>query len=328
MPRYAIMSQQYPHEHSLGRGAQAPSQIPLRGWWQVLKRTWREATDDNLGLIAAGVAFYGFLAMVPLLASLVLTYGIVVDPAEAAKHIREWTAMVPRDAASLIAEQLDGVVKTSSDKKGFGLVFALGLAIYGAMKGAQALILALNIVYEESEKRGFVRLLILQLVMVLAAVAVAIALLTAISLSAALETFVAGVGAAAALLVKLCGWLVAAALASAAVATLYRVAPSRANPCWRWVTPGSIFATIGVLATTAGFGWYAASLGDYNATYGSLGGVVVLLLWLWLSAYVLMLGAELNAELERQTEHDSTTGPERPLGERGAKMADVVAPEG
>ena len=313
-------------DHS-GRNADAPSQIPLRGWWQVLKRTYAEATDDNLGLIAAGVAFYGFLAMVPLLASLVLTYGIVVDPAEAARHIRDLTTMVPRDAAKLIAEQLDGILKTSVDKKGFGLLLALGLAIYGAMKGAQALIIALNIVYEEREKRGFIKLTLLQAAMVFAAIAVAAALLTAISLSAALETFVANIGPLAAFIVKIIGWIVAAGLASAAVASLYRVAPSRADPRWRWVTPGSTFATIGVLAATAGFGWYAASLGDYNATYGSLGGVVVLLLWIWLSAYVLLLGGELNAELERQTERDSTTGPEAPLGQRQATMADAVAPE-
>lgn len=322
--RYRIM----PKSHPTGRDADAPSQIPLRGWWQVLKRTYAEASDDNIGLIAAGVAFYGFLAMVPLLASLVLTYGIVVDPAEAAKHIRELTAMVPRDAATLIGEQLDSIVRTSVDKKGFGLLLALGLAIYGAMKGAQALIIALNIVYEEAEKRGFVRLLMLQAVMVVAAVAVAGALLTAISLSAALEAFVGRIGDLAALAVKLLGWLLAAMLASAAVAALYRVAPSRADPRWRWVTPGSVVATLGILATSAGFAWYAASLGDYNATYGSLAGVVVLLLWLWLSAYVLLLGAELNAELERQTERDSTTGPERPLGQRNATMADTVAPSG
>ena len=306
--------------------AETPAQIPLRGWWQVLKRTYRESSDDNIGLIAAGVAFYGFLAMVPLLASLVLTYGIVIDPAEAARHMRDLTAMVPQDAARLIAEQLDGIVKTSSDKKGFGLLLALGLAIYGAMKGAQALIIALNIAYEETEKRGFVRLLGLQAGMVLAAVAVAMALLTAISLSAALEKFAGDLAPAAAFAVKIIGWVIAAALASAAIAALYRIAPSRADPLWRWVTPGSILATLGILGTSAGFGWYAARLGDYNATYGSLGGVVVLMLWLWLSAYVLMLGAELNAEIERQTERDSTTGPAQPPGQRNAKMADAVAP--
>ena len=316
-----------PNQYPAGRNADSPVEIPARGWWQVLKRTCSEASDDNLGLIAAGVAFYGFLAMVPLLASLVLTYGIVVDPAEAAEHIRALTAMVPQEAAALIADQLDGIVRTSIDKKGFGLLLALGLAIYGAMKGAEALITALNIVYEEEDDRGFVRLLLLQLAMVLAAVAVVIALLTAISLSAALESLVTGIGSAAALAVKGLGWAIAAGLAGAAVATLYRIAPSRADPKWRWVTPGSAFALVGILVTTAGFGWYAASLGNYNATYGSLGGVVVLLLWLWLSAYVLLLGAELNAELERQTERDSTIGPEKPMGQRNARMADVVAPD-
>ena len=140
---------------STGRDAVSPAEIPLRGWWQVLKRTYSEAGNDNLGLLAAGVAFYTFLAMVPFLASLVITYGLVVDPAEAALHIRDLTAMVPKDAAQLIADQIDGIVKTSVDKKGFGLLLTLALSIYGAIKGAGPVVTALNIVYEETEKRSF-----------------------------------------------------------------------------------------------------------------------------------------------------------------------------
>lgn len=291
-----------------------------------MKRTYREARTDNLALIAAGVAFYGFLALIPLLAALVLIYGIVIAPAEAARHIRELAQLVPADAARLIADQLENIIRTSANKKGLGLLLALGLSLYGAMKGAEAIITALNIVYEEREKRAFFQLLTLQAEMTVGAVAVAIVLLTAASLSAALEVQAGGIAPAAALAAKFFGWLVAAAITSTAIAVLCRVAPSRADARWRWVTPGSVVATLGIVATSAGFGWYAANFGNYNTTYGSLGAVVVMLLWLWLSAYALLLGAELNAELERQTKRDSTTGPELPMGQRHARMADIVAP--
>ncbi|WP_328799450.1 YihY/virulence factor BrkB family protein [Sandaracinobacteroides hominis] len=312
----------------VGTDADAPWEIPPRGWWQALKRCRHEAMTDNLALIAAGVAFYGFLALVPLLGALVLTYGILVDPVDAARHIRELTRLVPADAARLIADQLENIVRTSAGKKGLGLLLALGLSLYGAMKGAEAMITALNIVYEEREKRGLVQLVVLQAQMTVAAVGVAILMLSAATLSAALEAWAGGFAAVAVTGAKLFGWLLAASISSAAIAALYRVAPSRHVARWQWVAPGAVLATFAMVATSGGFGWYAANLGSYNTTYGSLGAVVVLMLWLWLSAYGLLLGGELNAELERQTERDTTTGPELPMGQRGARMADLAAPAG
>lgn len=309
-----------------GAAAATPAQIPPRGWWQILKRVYAEASADNLGLIAAGVAFYGFLAMVPLLGALVLTYGLLASPADVASHIRELTAQVPADAARLIDEQLTSLVQTSADKKGWGLLLAIALALYGATKGAGALVTALNIVYEEDDKRGFIISNLVNIAITLGAIVVAFALIFAASASHALEGFAGRISPAVALLAKVAGWLLAAAVASGAIAALYRYAPARANARWSWLTPGSSFATIGIVGATACFGWYAASFGNYNATYGSLGAVVVLLFWLYLSAYVLILGGELNAELERQTAADTTTGPERPLGSRNARMADEVAP--
>ncbi|QXQ06378.1 YihY/virulence factor BrkB family protein [Sphingosinicellaceae bacterium] len=311
-----------------GRDAATPLEMPARGWWQILKRTYVEAGKDNLDLIAAGVAFYGFLAMVPLLGAMVLTYGLVVDPADLAKHMHALTGLVPGDAAKLIDEQLVSVAKTAAGKKGLGLALALALALYGAMKGAGAVVTALNVAYEQRETRGFIRTTMVNAAVTLAAVLMAVALLLATSVTGFLEDLARGLGDGAALAIKLAVWAATACLASAAVAALYRYAPARTHAQWHWLTPGSVLATLGLVLTALGFGFYAANFGNYNATYGSLGAVVVLLLWLYLSAYVLLLGAEFNAELEHQTERDTTAGDEKPMGQRGAKMADEVAAEG
>lgn len=308
-----------------GRNAGSPLAIPLAGWWAVLRRTHAEAVADNLGLIAAGVAFYGFLALVPLLGALVLAYGLFVDPADIARHMHAVTTMVPADAARLIDGQLAAVASTAAGKKGFGLMIALVLALYGAMKGAGAVVIALNVAYEQPETRGFVGTTLVNAAITVGAVVVALAAILAGSITGAAEDLARSWSPAAATAVEYLSWLVAAGLASAAVAALYRFAPCRAAAKWRWLTPGSVLATLGWAAMTSGFGFYAAHFGNYNATYGALGAVVVLLMWLYLSAYVLLLGAELNAELEHQTAVDSTTGPALPMGERHAAMADKIA---
>ena len=312
---------------SPGRDATTPTAVPVRGWWQVLKRTYAESTNDNLGLIAAGVAFYGFLAMVPLLGAMVLTYGLAVDPADVSKHMQALTGVVPGEAAKLINEQLKNVVATTTGKKGLGLALALLLAVYGAMKGAGAVVTALNIAYEEEDNRGFLKTTLVNAAVTVTAILLAVALMLAASITALLQDLVHSLGSGAQVGIKVLSWAVVAALASFAIAALYRYAPARSKPQWKWITPGSILATLGLLVGTLGFGFYAANFGNYNATYGSLGAVVVLLLWLYLSAYVLLLGAEFNSELEHQTARDTTVGQEKPLGARGAKMADEVANE-
>lgn len=309
-----------------GRQADRPSDIPGRGWWHVLKRTWAEATADNLDIIAAGVAFYLFLALVPLLAALVLTYGLIVEPAEAAQHIEALVRHVPAEAAQLISAQLRTVVTGAESKQGLGLLLALLLALYGAMKGSGAIVTALNIAYEEQEARGFVRRTLVTLAITVGAVLFFVAIIAAGSVSGFLESLVYNLGPTATGAIKLLSWLGVALLASLGIALLYRYAPSRDEAKWRWLTPGSFAALAGLVIATAGFGFYASNFGDYGATYGALSSVVVLLLWLYIAAYVLLLGAELNAELEHQTERDTTTGPEQPLGSRKAVVADTVAP--
>lgn len=308
-----------------GRDTTSPWAMPMRGWKDVLIRTFRETGRDNIGLIAAGVAFYAFLSIVPLLGAMVLSYGLIAEPETVLRDIRALTAVMPADAARLIGEQLLTVVETSGGKKGFGLLLALGLALYGAMKAATAVITALDIAYEQEETRGFVKLNALALAITVGAVVTAIAAMIGIAALGYLETLLPGLPAPLLWLGKLASYVVLGALTAAATATLYRYGPDRDRAQWTWLTPGSLLTTALWLALTLGFGLYVANFGNYDATYGSLGAVVVLLTWIWLSAYVLLLGAELNSELEHQTARDTTHGPETALGTRGATVADTVA---
>ena len=290
--------------------AASPAALPLRGWWRTLLRVYREAGNDNLGLISAGVAYYGFLTLIPALGALVLSYGLVTDPGEVATQMRAIVQHVPADAAKLIDEQLTSVVHTAAGKKGLGLVLALLLAVYGAMKGAGAVVTALDVAYEVRDDRSFVKKTLVNAGVTLGALVVAIVALTSGSLFAAFGRLTAGMPEMVAVLINIVSWLVTGGIAVTATALLYRYAPARHEPRWQWVTPGSLVTTVGFLAVTFGLGIYAKSFGNYNATYGSLGAVVVLLLWLYLSAYVLLIGAELNAELEREmTAQDAAEQP-------------------
>jgi membrane protein len=305
--------------------ARSPWAIPLAGWKEVALRSFREASDDNVGLIAAGVAFYGFLALVPLLGAVVLSYGLIAEPATVLRNMQGLTSVMPADAAKLIGEQLMNVVETSSGKKGVGVLLALTLALFGARNGAGSVITALNVAYEEKEKRGFVAVNLLALGITCAAVAVAIFALIAIAALGHLEALMPGAPGAMLVLGKILSYVLLGCGGAAVAATLYRYGPSREKARWTWITPGSLFAALCWLLLTLGFGIYVSEFGNYNATYGSLGAVVVMLTWLYLSSYVLLFGAELNSELEHETAADTTDGAAEPMGVRGAWAADNVA---
>ena len=317
-------------QDAAGRGldAASPVQIPAKGWKEVLLRTWKEAGDDNVGLVAAGVAFYVFLALVPLLGAVVLTYGLVASPEGVAKAMAKLTTMLPQQVAQIIGQQLEQVVQTSGGKKGFGLLVALALALFGARSAVGGIITSLNIAYEEQEKRGFLFVNLLAIGMTAAAVVLIVFALGAAGAMSLIDEALPHLPGVVTLLLKLLSYLVLAAIAAAAAATLYRYGPSRDRAQWTWITPGTLLFALAWVVLTAGFGFYAANLGHYGATYGSLAGVVVLLTWTYLSAYALLFGAELNSELDHQTLRDTTEGPERPLGTRGAWSADHVAPPG
>ncbi|WP_232090555.1 YihY/virulence factor BrkB family protein [Sphingomonas sp. HMP9] len=305
--------------------ATSPWSMSAREWWTVLKRTWAEGNDDNIGLIAAGTAFYGFAAIVPLLASVVLIYGLVADTATVVANIRGLFNVLPDDAARVIGDQLATVVNTSEGKKGFGLVIALGIALYGGTKGASSIVTALNIAYEEKETRGFIALNVLAFAITGGAVLLALVAALSTAAFALLDSLIPGAPEFLLLAIRLVSYGVLASLGVTAAACLYRFGPNRHKARWAWLTPGSLAATLVWLGATIGFGIYVSRFGNYGATYGSLSAVIVLLTWLWLSAYVFLLGAELNSELEHQTASDTTTGPSAPMGARGAAVADTVA---
>ena len=308
-----------------GRGADNPLAIPAGGWWAVLKRAWAEQGKDNISLISAGVAFYGFLALVPVIAATVLIYGLVADPATVSKNVQSLTSVMPTDAAKLVGEQLSSAVHTSGGKKGFGLVIALALALLSARSGATSVVSALNIAYDEEEKRGFIKLNLLALAITGAAVLMAVLAAVAIASMAKLEALLPDTNVIVLTIGRIISYVVLAAVGAAAVATLYRYGPSREEAKWTWLTPGSLFSALFWILLTLVFGIYVSKFGNYNATYGSLGAIVVMLTWLYLSAYVLLFGAELNSELERQTEKDTTVSGDKPMGQRGAEAADTVA---
>lgn len=311
-----------------GRHATTPWAIPLSGWKEVLVRVWNEANKDNIGLVAAGVGFYGFLALVPLLASTVLLYGLIADRATVVANFHSMLAVMPADAAKLIGDQLLSMVDTPNGKKGLGLVVSLSLALFSARNGAASVITALNIAYQEAEKRGFVWLNVLALLITGAAVVLAVFAALAIASMAKLEALMPQSSGLGILAGKAISYLALALVGAVMIGALYRFGPSRAQARWVWLTPGSVFASVLWIVLTLLFGIYVTNFGNYNATYGSLGAIIVMLTWLYLSSYVLLFGAELNAELEHQTEHDTTTGQPLAIGRRGAFVADHVAADG
>lgn len=308
-----------------GHRAASPWQMPPNAWKNIAKRTWKRTWLDNVGLVSAGVAYYGFLAVVPLLGLVVLVYGLFADRATVVSNMQLLTAILPRDVAKLIAEELLGAIRSSQQAKGVGIAVAILVALYGGTNGAGSIITALNIAYEEKEKRSLPRFYATTIVMTLSAVAIAVVALIGTTLLADLGRLFPNASKAAVIAGRAVGYCTLAVAAAALAATLYRYAPSREEARWRWITPGSIFASLAWLLLTSLFGFYVTNITDYNVTYGSLGTVIVLLTWIYLSAYALVFGGELNSEIEHQTARDSTTGKPLPMGRRGAWAADHVA---
>jgi membrane protein len=299
--------------------------MPRRAWKEIAKRTWARTWQDNVGLVSAGVAYYGFLALVPLLGIIVMLYGVVAQPETVVTQVRAITAILPPDVAQLIADQLVSAIKTTKETRGLGILVALLVALYGGTNGASALITSMNIAYEEKEKRSLGRFYLLASIMTVGAVLLAVGGLVGATSVAFLGSFNPDAPPVLLFAAKAAGYAALTLAAAAVAATLYRFAPSREDAQWKWITPGSLFAAVTWLLLTLAFSFYVTSITDYNVTYGSLGAIIVLLTWIYLSAYALIFGAELNSEIEHQTAIDSTTGKPRPLGKRGAWAADHVA---
>jgi membrane protein len=260
--------------------------------------TWTDAGEDNLGLVAAGVAFYAFLAFVPLLTALVLSYGLFADSATVNRDVQALAAILPANAAGIVADQLAAMTEASGAKTGLALLAALGIAVFGASKAAGAIMTALNIVYEAKEGRSWLWRTLIALQVTAGALFALVLALATISALTFIESLLPGLGGLTEILLKIVFLIAAGLLVMLLLALVYRYVPCRPEAPWKWITPGSAAATLAWLAATLGFGIYVANFDDYNATYGALGAVIVFLTWLYLSAYILLLGGELNAILE------------------------------
>jgi membrane protein len=306
-----------------GRRAERPGEIPPRGWFAILRRVKAEVKEDNVTLLAAGVAFYAMLAIFPAIIAVVTVYGMVADPNQVETQVGEFARSLPSGADELLTEQLQNVTQAGRQSLSIGLAVSLLAVLWSASSGVQGLVKSLNLVYDERESRGFLKLRGLSLLLTLGAIVVAVVALALITVFPAVIDDL-GLGQAGELAASIARWVVLALLVLVALAVVYRLAPDRASPRWRWVSWGAVVALVVWLLGSFGFSWYVDNFGKYNQTYGALASVIVLLLWLFLSAFAVLLGAELDAETERQTARDTTTGPERPLGERDAEVADTL----
>lgn len=308
--------------HHPGANASKPHHIPRRGWWHILQRVYSDVIEDNVLVIAAGVAFFGLLAIFPAVTALISIAGYALDPNDVAAELDELATLLPENAATIIQDQVVQVTGSSDSATGLLSILSLMLAVYGATRGVKTLMAGINVAYGEKERRGFLRLNFTAYVLTSVLIfGVLVSLAMMIGTPAALRFL--GVARFIETLVLVAQFALLSVMSVGGLAFLYRYAPSRRAPKWRWVLPGAILATFLWMIGTMGFSTYAQNFGSYNETYGALGGVIILLTWMWLSAFIILLGAEVNAEMEHQTRRDSTAGRrERPMGQRGAVKAD------
>jgi membrane protein len=312
------------HDHGSGHAADAPQDIPARGWWAILKRSVAEAGEDRLMTEAAGITFYTLLALFPAIAALVSLYGLVADPQAVARHVEALSGLVPGGGMEIISEQVNRLASQPQGALGFGVAAGLLVSLWSANAATKAVVDSLNVVYEEEEKRGFLKRTFVTLSLTLGGLLFALLAMAAVLVLPAALSFL-GLGETLQWLLRIGRWPLLAVCVALLLAVLYRFGPSRETAQWQWVSWGSAFAAVAWLLVSIGFSWYVANFGSYNETYGSLGAAIGFMTWIWISAMVVLFGAELNAEMEHQTARDTTTGPERPRGARGAAMADRVA---
>jgi membrane protein len=310
-------------EPGRGRRARNPAQIPARGWADILWRAYRQIGDDRVLAVSAGVVFYLLLAMFPALTAFISLYGLFADTTTIGQNIAALAGVIPPAALGLIQEQITRITQTSNAALGLASIFGLLVALWSANAGMKAIIDALNVVYDEREKRGFFKLNLVSFAFTLGALGfLALALTSVVIVPLVMSWF--GLQTMTGQLIAALRWPAILIVVVVAFALLYRFGPSRREAKWRWLSVGSVFAVIAWLAGSLLFSWYLSNFADYDAAYGSLGAAIGLMMWLWLSVIVILVGAELNSEMEHQIARDTTIGRPKPLGTRGATMADTL----
>jgi membrane protein len=310
-------------EPGRGRRAASPLQIPGAGWKDILWRTYQEIQNDRLLAIAAGVVFYALLALFPAITAGVSIYALFADAGTIGGHLAELSALLPSGAIDIVSEQVRRIVERGSEELTLGFAIGLGVAFWSANAGMKAIFDALNVIYCEDEKRGFIKLNLISMAFTLAAIGFVLTMFANVAVVPIVFKYV-GLESGTAIIVRYGRWPALFVMGVLALLVLYRYGPSRESAQWRWLSVGGVFAAAVWMLASMAFSWYVANFGNYNATYGSLGAAIGLMMWMWLSIIVVLVGAELDSEIEHQTAQDSTTGVPLPLGRRGARMADTV----
>ncbi len=307
-----------------GHDAERPSDIPARGWWEIAKRVVAQVSADRLLTEAAGVTFFVLLAIFPALAAMISIYGLVADPSTVSDHLASLDGIMPGGGLDILKEQVKALTSGPPKALGFGVVFGFATSLWSANQGIKALFDALNVVNDEKETRSFIRRTLITLAFTFGALMFVVLAMTAVVVLPAVLAFI-GLSSAVEWLLRLGRWPLLLVAVTFFLALVYRFGPSRERAKWRWVSWGGAFAAIAWVVGSAAFSWYVANFGSYNKTYGSLGAVVGFMTWIWISTIIVLVGGEVNAEMEHQTARDTTTGPEVEPGARGAVKADRVA---
>jgi membrane protein len=308
-----------------GRVATHPLRIPWAGWKDILWRTYARASEDRLLATAAGVVFFGLLAVFPAITALVSCYGLFANPSTIGANLQTLSLMLPEGSFQVVQDQIARVLAKGNTSLGLTFLFGLGFAIWSANAGVKAVIDALNVVYEEREKRSFVKLNLLSLAFTVSGIA-ALLLMAGAVVAFPLALNHLGLGPESQMIVSLARWPLLFIILLIALGVLYRFGPSRRAARWEWLSVGTLTAALLWIIGSALLSWYLSNFGNYNATYGSLGAAIGLMMWMWMSAIIVLFGAELNSEIEHQTALDSTVGQRKPIGARGAVMADTLGP--
>ena len=310
---------------SLGRHAESPTEIPSTGWKDTLLRVKKEMVHDRLTMVSAAMAYYALFAFVPAVTSIVLLYAWVSDPSDIVKHINAAARFIPAEAQDFLKSTLGTLTQKANSTLGLSAISGLLIALWSASKGSASLIDALNIIYEEEDNRSFIKRSLMAIGFTLVAAVMGVLAIGVIVVVPAITNLIK-LPESMAMMGTIGSWIILLGLFSTYLSFVYRYAPARRNAKWKWVTSGAVIAVVLWAIVSAGFSFYAKEFGNFNKTYGSLGAVIVLMTWFYLSSFVVLLGAEINAELEHQTKKDTTTEPEKPMGLRGAKMADTIGP--
>jgi membrane protein len=302
-----------------GRSAERPAEIPAAlGWKDILLRVYNGISDDRILANAAGVTYYALLALFPGIAALVSIYGLFADPNSIVSHVDTMAGFAPAGAIDVLRDQLTRLSAQGSTSLGVSFLIGLMISLWSANSGIKALFDSLNVVYEEEEKRSFIRLNAVTVTFTLATIAFLLIALACVVAFPVMLDHLPSPGVTGRLL-NIARWPVLLVLVAVGLTLIYRYGPSRTKPRWEWITWGGALAAVLWLSASALFSWYAANFGSFNKTYGSLGAIIGFMTWMWVSIIVVLVGAKLNAEIEHQTAHASTIGPPRPIGRRGAK---------